>query len=603
MDRKQKKQGNSTDSTKKGTDRSGALICLILQTALIVVLILNIFFNPEANTSAPAIIVFVLYCMYIAGLWVWYIRRVRQNRLNKNENKHSGNNVNNTDVAPATSVTTNFDADHGIFHKDSSSVEITQGSKTDGNTVFNNETTKENNSNIELHCKECNKSLIYVRGAARQNGMLHLQSGTYCNSCLPKLFQQGVSEILFIVDAEWGQYSKRVELREGKYYYVESRVTENLNPVANLWREDERKHEIGYDEALSYAKAITNSSAAEDVENLKIIESVKRKIRNQSNTERTWEKIAEFGLKQEILDHIVVAGDRIETDLAVPGGGPYMRGSGDSWSGAYSYDDMRGPQGRFKNVPFEEAFGNIATIVDSEINNPGSEYYFYNPDKVPWKRSIVAEKDIERCAYSNLQDIVSITVKDGVSHISDYAFQYCKNLESADIPNSVTDIGRFAFDGCSKLKRVRYHGTEEQWKKIEIGPGNDPLINAEITYGSECPIYETDQPDAFHIYLPLYTWSELIDNYSSKGVNYSYLRPKHQLLSQPFLDVAAGCGHGASGKNTITTWDKLLADSKVHSGEWKEETWKIVCEDFETHPELSCKAFDELKTFRKMHGN
>ena len=156
---------------------------------------------------------------------------------------------------------------------------------------------------------------------------------------------------------------------------------------------------------MSYAKAITKNAVAEDVENLKIIESVRRKIRNQSNRERTfdspndmplaipgsstmpttvtpektaalsnykstWEKIAEFGLDQEVLDHIVIEGEWIRTDLSMPGGGPYMRGSGDSWSGAYSYDDMRGPQGIFNNVPFEEAFGNIAKIVDNMINSP-----------------------------------------------------------------------------------------------------------------------------------------------------------------------------------------------------------------------------------------
>ena len=567
-----KPTGGSPDSKKNGTDRSSVLICLIMMTVVIVMCVLNFLLNSEANTSTPAIIVFVLYCIFTAAMWTWYIvSRIRRNRSNNRSEYHQANkNVNSPVAVNATEVT----ADR---------------------------TQTRQSEIVELQCKVCNKALKYVRGVTKQKGMLHLQSGTYCDLCLPKLFEQDVSEILFITDAEWGQHSKRVELRGGKYYYVESRVAEVINPVANLWREDGTTREIGYDEALSYAKAITNSSAAEDVENLKIIESVKRKIRNQSNTERTWEKIAEFGLDQEVLDHIVVEGDWIRTDLSMPGGGPYMRGSGDSWSGAYSYDDMRGPQGRFKNVPFKEAFGNIAEIVDNMINSPESDYYFYNPDKVPWKRSIVAEKDIERCAYSNRQDIVSITVKDGVSHISDYAFQYCKNLESADIPNSVTDIGRFAFGGCSKLKRVRYHGTEEQWKKIEIGPGNNPLINSDITYGSECPIYEMNRPEAFPVYLPLYTWEEVVDDYSSQGVRYSYLRSKHQLFSQPFCDVAAGCGHGGSGRNTITTWEELLMESMAHSGEWNEETWSIVREDFETHPELSCKAFDELNTLRNKH--
>lgn len=484
----QKERTGKPNSINKGTDRSSALICLVLLTAIIAVSCVEILFNSEANTSTPAIIIFILYCIFTAAMWAWYIiSRTRKNK--KIENLQSIKNENN----PIAAYTAEVQAD---------STQTRQG------------------ETVELHCKVCNKALKYFRGIAKQKGMISLQSGTYCESCLSKLFEQDTSEILFIIDAEWGQYSKRIELRGGQYYYAETRVTGVINPVANLWNEDERAHEIGFDEALSYAKAITKNAVAEDVENLKIIESVRRKIRNQSNRERTfdspndmplaipesstvpttvtpektaalsnnkstWEKIAEFGLNQDILGHIVIKGEWIRTDLSMPGGGPYMRGSGDSWSGAYSYDDMRGPQGIFNNVPFEEAFGNIAKIVDNMINSPSSEYYFYNPNKVPWKRSVVAEKDIERCAYWYRQDIVSITVKDGVNRISDCAFEYCKNLESADIGNSVTDIGSFAFGECSKLKRVRYHGTEEQWKKIEIAPGNNPLINADIMYGSE----------------------------------------------------------------------------------------------------------------------
>ena len=93
------------------------------------------------------------------------------------------------------------------------------------------------------------------------------------------------------------------------------------------------------------------------------------------------EMVAELGIDQEILDHIFVNEDRISTDL-LPGGVPYMkRNSGNLWSGAYSFDDMRGPQGRFTNVPFEESFGNIVQIVERMIKNPNSDYYYYHPDK------------------------------------------------------------------------------------------------------------------------------------------------------------------------------------------------------------------------------
>ena len=124
---------------------------------------------------------------------------------------------------------------------------------------------------VELRCKGCNKILNYVKGSAIQEDMIHLQSGAYCDSCLPKLFEKDASVILFIIDAAWGEYSKRVEFRGGQYYSAESRVRGVITPIANIWNEHESAHEIGFDEALSYAKS------HKDIENLKFIESIRKK--------------------------------------------------------------------------------------------------------------------------------------------------------------------------------------------------------------------------------------------------------------------------------------------------------------------------------------
>ena len=167
MDRKQNKPGDTPDSIKKGTDRSGMLIGLILLTVSIVVLVLNFIFNTEANTSTPAIIVFVLYCLFIAGTWVLYIiRHVRQNRLNKNEKKHASNSVNNTVASLDSLVTTHSDVGSGASTKDSSSAEIAQWSKTDRNAVFNNETTVKRKSTFV--CSRCKKELA-VKYLYKQN--------------------------------------------------------------------------------------------------------------------------------------------------------------------------------------------------------------------------------------------------------------------------------------------------------------------------------------------------------------------------------------------------------------------------------------------------
>ena len=88
--------------------------------------------------------------------------------------------------------------------------------------------------------------------------------------------------------------------------------------------------------------------------------------------------------------------------------------------------------------------------------------------------------------------ITSVTIPNGVTHIGDYAFQFCESLTSVIIPNSVTGIGDHAFYGCSELKAIvipdkveqigygafyrcyslmsiKYRGTQEEWNAISKG--------------------------------------------------------------------------------------------------------------------------------------
>ena len=54
------------------------------------------------------------------------------------------------------------------------------------------------------------------------------------------------------------------------------------------------------------------------------------------------------------------------------------------------------------------------------------------------------------------------------------------------ISNDVEEIANMAFYKCSSIKKVTYHGTEEQWALVEIGAGND-AIEEELLFcaGSE----------------------------------------------------------------------------------------------------------------------
>lgn len=260
--------------------------------------------------------------------------------------------------------------------------------------------------------------------------------------------------------------------------------------------------------------------------------------------------VAGSGIDEDVLEHIVIGANGITTDLAMPGGVPYMHCKDRLWSGAVGYDDMRGPQGRFSDLSFEEAFNRLADKVKSEIRDPSSEYYFYNPEKQKQKTGVTAENDdIERCRYRARQDIAGITIKDGVDHIRYSAFENCRNLESIIIPQSVKSIGTLSFGGCVKLTTIELPDNLEklEWgafkncEKLEsiTVPGGIGIVERETFRGCKnlksaviCEGIEIIERDAFSCCTELTTLTlpaslksidgEPQEEYPFSGVNKRY---------------------------------------------------------------------------------
>lgn len=57
-------------------------------------------------------------------------------------------------------------------------------------------------------------------------------------------------------------------------------------------------------------------------------------------------------------------------------------------------------------------------------------------------------------AFNGSNELISVTIPDGVTSIGSGSFSFCPNLTSVTIPNSVTDIGNEAFDGCCSMISV-----------------------------------------------------------------------------------------------------------------------------------------------------
>ena len=94
--------------------------------------------------------------------------------------------------------------------------------------------------------------------------------------------------------------------------------------------------------------------------------------------------------------------------------------------------------------------------------------------------------NIGTAAFFNCKSLESIAIPVGITGISELSFCGCKNLTSISIKKSVTAVGKTAFDGCVNLGSVDFNGTAQDWDKITIKSGNDPLINAIKNFGAVC---------------------------------------------------------------------------------------------------------------------
>lgn len=79
-------------------------------------------------------------------------------------------------------------------------------------------------------------------------------------------------------------------------------------------------------------------------------------------------------------------------------------------------------------------------------------------------------------------DLKTVVIGENIVSIGVNAFFYCWHLETVTIGKKVTNIGDNAFSECKELKTINYAGTEEDWRNISIGSGNNYLQNATINY-------------------------------------------------------------------------------------------------------------------------
>lgn len=88
----------------------------------------------------------------------------------------------------------------------------------------------------------------------------------------------------------------------------------------------------------------------------------------------------------------------------------------------------------YSNQPWYSYRGKITYIKINEGVTSIGKYAFYD--------------------VGNYNAVLTVSIANSVTEIKDYAFKYCRYLESISIPGSVVNIGKSAFDECYKLKKV-----------------------------------------------------------------------------------------------------------------------------------------------------
>ena len=78
--------------------------------------------------------------------------------------------------------------------------------------------------------------------------------------------------------------------------------------------------------------------------------------------------------------------------------------------------------------------------------------------------------------------IINLKIESGVTCIGLFAFSGCYYLKQITIPMSVTIIEQNAFQSDMDLQDVFYEGSEDDWKKVNVGGNNEYLLNARMHY-------------------------------------------------------------------------------------------------------------------------
>ena len=171
------------------------------------------------------------------------------------------------------------------------------------------------------------------------------------------------------------------------------------------------------------------------------------------------------------------------------------------------------------NLKYEAMYGDDSYLWSVSGSYGGSTI------KIPKKHNGVAVRSISSWAFSGDENLKKVTIPNTIDSIGGFAFDNCKSLKKVNLPRALKSIEHLlgkkayfgsscfsrctsleeifldclslkkvtlpsslmiiennAFSYCSALETVYFHGTLREFRNIELGQGNDYLLDAKIIF-------------------------------------------------------------------------------------------------------------------------
>ena len=139
---------------------------------------------------------------------------------------------------------------------------------------------------------------------------------------------------------------------------------------------------------------------------------------------------------------------------------------------------------------------------------------------------------MELGAFARCINLNKVNIPDGVTNIGDYAFWYCRSLESLDIPDSYSgELWTDFIDGCTGLKKLKL---SKNIRRIEVDFSGLTSLQ-EVNIDNDSENYMSEDGILYNKYK-----TELIC-YPNNKKQQSYVMPDNLTIGDALLKILKIC--------------------------------------------------------------